>query len=96
MTQPTSPAGTHPRQIPGARLKRRAGQVLLVDADRTVALVGNESAAALWQLCDGATSIEEMVTASCEVSALSFDRATDDVEKTLTEFERAGLISFDA
>ena len=96
MTEHMSGATVRPRQAPGTRLKRRGDQVLLSDADRTLTLAVNESAAALWQLCDGTTTIEEMVTAICEVSALSLDRARDDVRKTLAEFERSGLITFEA
>jgi hypothetical protein len=96
MTEPVSRAGLRPRQLPGTRLEQIGSQVLLSDADRGVVLVVNESAAALWELCDGVTTIEEMVTAICEVSAVSLDRARDDVGKTLAEFERAGLICFDA
>jgi len=55
----------------------------------------NESAAALWELCDGSTTIDEMVVAICEVSSVPADRARDDVERTLVEFQRAGLLAFD-
>ena len=81
-----------PCHLPGTRLEQRGGRVIVCDADGNVMLALNESAAALWELCDGSTTIDEMVMAICEVSSISAHQARDDVERTLAEFERAGLL----
>ena len=85
-------ATRRPCRLPGTSLEQRGDHVIVFDADRNVMLALNQSAAALWELCDGSTTIEEMVLAICEVSATPADRARDDVERTLAEFERAGLL----
>ena len=92
MREPMPDATLRPRHLPGTRLEQSGGRVIVCDADRKVMLSLNESAAALWELCDGSTTIEEMVMAICEVSSIPAGRARDDVERTLAEFERAGLL----
>ena len=77
----------------GAELKRDGARVFVRDAGRTVVLSLNDTAAALWELCDGSTSIEEMVTAICDMSSIPPSRARSDVETTLALFEQAGLIT---
>ncbi len=95
MREPAPEARVGPCQLPGTRLEQRRGRVVVCDAGRHVMLSLNESAAALWELCDGSTTIEEMVLAICEVSSVSPDKARDDVERTLAEFHRAGLLASD-
>jgi hypothetical protein len=95
----TGPGGHEvagPMRASGAELKRDAGRVLVRDAGRTVVLALNDTAAALWELCDGSTSIDEMVTAICDVSSIPPSRARSDVERTLARFEQAGLITVSA
>ena len=94
MTERAPDAKVRPCQLPGTRVEQRAGRVVIGDADQKVMLAVNASAAALWELCDGNTTIEEMVMAICQVSSLPADRARDDVERTLAEFQRAGLLAF--
>ena len=92
MRTPMPDSTLRPRHLPGTRLEQREGRVIVCDADHNVMLALNESAAALWELCDGSTTIEEMVIAICEVSSIPAGQAREDVERTLTEFERAGLL----
>jgi hypothetical protein len=92
MREPMADATRRPRRLPGTSLEQRGDRVIVCDADRNVMLALNESAAALWELCDGSTTIEEMVMAICEVSSISPAQARDDVERTLAEFERARLL----
>jgi PqqD family protein of HPr-rel-A system len=55
----------------------------------------NETALAIWDLCDGQTSPEEMVTAVVELTGMHPDVVTEDVERILKEFEDAGLLSWE-
>ncbi|HEY7661140.1 MAG TPA: HPr-rel-A system PqqD family peptide chaperone [Actinomycetota bacterium] len=55
----------------------------------------NETARAIWELCDGATTTAEMVEAICSVTGLPRDVVTEDVERTLTEFERLGILRWE-
>jgi len=54
----------------------------------------NETALAIWHLCDGATSPHEMVDAVCEVSNMHPDIVEEDVARILSDFDRAGLIEW--
>jgi hypothetical protein len=81
-----------PARAPGTQLQRERGRAIVRDAQGAAILVLNDTAAALWELCDGSTSMAEMVLAICDVSSLPPARARADVETTLTHFEEAGLI----
>jgi PqqD family protein of HPr-rel-A system len=54
----------------------------------------NDAAKAVWELCDGETSPEEMVQAICELSGMHPDVIAEDVERILTDFDRAELITW--
>lgn len=54
----------------------------------------NETALAIWHLCDGATSPQEMVDVVCEVTRMHPDVVVEDVNRILTDFEQAGLIEW--
>jgi PqqD family protein of HPr-rel-A system len=54
----------------------------------------NETALAIWDLCDGQTSADEMVTAVCELTGMHPDIVTEDVQRILGEFEEAGLLTW--
>ncbi len=55
----------------------------------------NETARAIWELCDGQTTTQEMVAAICELSGLHPDVVTEDVQRTLTEFEQLGILRWE-
>ena len=52
----------------------------------------NSSALAIWELCDGSTTAEEMAEAVAELTALDIAAASADVGSALDELERQGLI----
>ena len=54
----------------------------------------NETALAIWDLCDGETAPDEMVAAICELFSMHRDVVSEDVERTLMEFDQAGLIDW--
>lgn len=53
----------------------------------------NATAAALWALCDGQTSVAEMVIAATTMFHASNDTIERDVLRTLDELEHQELIS---
>jgi PqqD family protein of HPr-rel-A system len=55
----------------------------------------NETARAIWDLCDGQTTPAEMVMAICQVSGLHPDVVREDVERTLEEFEGLGILRWE-
>lgn len=86
--------GLFPCQRPGIRIERRRERALISDAEQTNVLSLNESAAAVWELCDGRTTIDEMVMAICQVASVRPDQAREDVEMTLAKLEGAGFLAF--
>ena len=75
---------------------RMGNEVLLYDpvASRTHRL--NKSAAMIWDLCDGAHSVEELaglLTAQFEVE---FDRAYDDTQAVVQQLLEEQLVSHDS
>lgn len=58
-----------------------------------VEVVLNPTALALWELCDGTTDVEEMVSAVCRLFAVDRERARHDVECALSDMQSAGVIA---
>lgn len=52
----------------------------------------NATALALWELCDGETTVAEMVEAVCSLFAVDPRVARRDVRRTLTAFTEKSLI----
>ena len=72
---------------------RRGGDDTAVFNPETGALhLLNPSALAIWELCDGATTGQEMAGAIAELTALDIEAAAADVAVALSELERQGLI----
>jgi PqqD family protein of HPr-rel-A system len=53
----------------------------------------NESARAIWELCDGATTIEEMASAVSELTGLTPEDAHRDVSVAVERLRALGLVS---
>lgn len=86
--------GTLPRQGEGIRMLRLGQECVLCDTEGHRLCVLNETASALWELCDGETTIDEMVHAVCVVCDVDRERALDDIARTLSELSTAGLIEW--
>jgi hypothetical protein len=54
----------------------------------------NETALALWELCDGLTTSDEMVSAICVLFAAGQPDIAADVQRTLSEFETRHLLEW--
>lgn len=88
--------------VPAARPRRRQdvwvrsaqGEHTLLDpAAGTVQLL-NDTALAIWELCDGETYPDEMIEAICELTGTPRDMVAEDVTGTLASFDRANLITW--
>lgn len=88
--------GGVPQRRPLLRVDANDERQMLVDAEHGVRYELNPTALALWELCDGATRVAEMVEGVCELFAVSPERAEADVYRTLDEFGRVGLIDWAA
>jgi pyrroloquinoline quinone biosynthesis protein D len=91
MTTSADAAGL-PRRRTGIEVRRHGDRAVLVDATGAEVCEMNETALALWELCDGETRPEEIVIAICEAFAVPHDQAAEDVDRTLGELRAAGLL----
>jgi hypothetical protein len=81
-----------PAQRAGIHVRRDdAGPMLFDEGGRQVCLL-NETALALWELCDGETAPEEMVDAVRIACGLPREVAETDIARTLRELTDAGLL----
>ena len=54
----------------------------------------NATATAIWVLCDGETTPDEMVEAICELSGLPREVVVEDVRRILLQFEEADILTW--
>jgi hypothetical protein len=54
----------------------------------------NDTALAIWDLCDGETRPEEMMSAICTLTSLPPEVVAEDLERILLEFDTAELIEW--
>jgi hypothetical protein len=52
----------------------------------------NASALAIWELCDGQTTMDEMAVAIAEVTGLEIEVAATEVAATIEIFRQLGLV----
>ncbi len=83
-----------PSRREGVWVRRSGDENALFDPTSSSVHLLNETALAIWELCDGNTDPEEMIAAIVEVSGLSPDAVTHDVERILAEFGEAGIVTW--
>lgn len=75
-------------------LRQAKGENAIYDPATGSVHLLNETARAIWDLCDGETTVEEMVTAIVELCGMHRDIVIEDVDRILTEFGAAGLLTW--
>lgn len=88
------PARSRPRRLEGLRVDRVSGRHALFDARGDRVHLLNETAFALWQLCDGMTSPEEMAAGICDLFDEGAATVMADIDRALTELSERGLIEW--
>ena len=83
-----------PGKRAGIEIRREEDGGALFDADGRKLCALNETALALWELCDGATAPEEMVDAVRIACGVPEEVASVDIGRTLRELTEAGLLSW--
>ena len=77
----------------GQALVRKHGEdVAVFNPDTDNLFYMNRSAFAIWELCDGNTSPEEMAGAVAELTSADQVQARQDVEMALVELSKLGLV----
>ena len=81
-----------PERNPDVQLREHGdGSVLVKPSGSTYAL--NPTARAIWELCDGTTTIDELAEAISEVFAIDEATASRDVAVTIEQLEAADLVT---
>ena len=91
MTTATTLA-SRPCRRPGLQRLTSDGATVLVDPGARVEHVLNDTALALWELCDGETTVEEMVVAATGLFDAQGGRLEQDVLAALDAMVDQGLL----
>ena len=90
-----------PRHARGVRLRPDGDGALLIaaaaDAPPSAADLGlalDPIALALWELCDGETTVEEMTLAVCALFDASPESVRPDITSVLDTLDKAGLLDW--
>lgn len=82
-----------PKQQPDYRLEKLDDELLLYHPDRTTIMYCNVTASLVWQLCDGARAVREMI----DLLGAAYDQPeaaiTAEVISTLDKFCRHGAVT---
>ena len=85
-------ASTRPQRRPAVRSYSLGEESLLYDPDTDTAHAINAPAMAIWYLCDGSRSIQEISEELGEWVDRDGPDLIDDVHQGLVEFQKLGLI----
>lgn len=88
---PVDPGAT-PRHRPGAVLEQTADDIVLRLPEHRLQYALNPIAFALWELCDGETTVEEMIAAACDLFEADPDVVRRDVLTVVTQLTDAELL----
>lgn len=83
-----------PRRAAGLHLTRGPSGVVLTDAGGGELCRMNETAAAVWELCDGETTVAEMVDAVCLACAVERADAQRDLRRLVTALGVEGFVEW--
>ena len=68
---------------------------VLVDVDGRTMFALNDTALALWDLCDGSHTVDEMVAAIVELFQVDADSVRRDVDGAILRLREAGAVEYD-
>lgn len=83
-----------PRRRAGIELRSAGTRTLLLSEQEDTVFELDPLGRALWELCDGQTSVDEMIAAVCEVFEVDQEVAGRDVWSLVIQLEEAGLVAY--
>lgn len=83
---------TPPTRSGEARIRNHGNEVAVFNPETEVLTLMNPSAFALWELCDGETTPDEMVAAVTDLAKVDKDAAIKDVANGLAALAELGLV----
>ena len=84
-----------PARAQDLRLGVEAEENVLVDVDGHQRLALNDTALALWDLCDGSHTVDEMVAAIVELFHADADSVRRDVDRAIGDLHKVGAVQYD-
>lgn len=81
-----------PRRRDDVWLRSARDETSIYDPATKAVHILNDTALAIWELCDGETEVQEMIVAICNISHLHRDVIQEDVSRVLQELSRNGLV----
>jgi hypothetical protein len=81
-----------PVRRPGVWLRQAGEENAVYDPLTESVHLLNDTALAIWELCDGETLPGEMVKAICQLFGTPAEVVVEDVNRILIEFEQAGIV----
>jgi hypothetical protein len=85
-------AAEHPCRRPDIETESLDDQVVLIDPTSGEYHLLNRTGFAIWQLCDGTHSVDDLVEIIAEHYAIGYERAVDDVTALIERLKEADLL----
>lgn len=92
----TSLRDDRPVRRPDVWLRKTDREIAVYDPLGNRIHLLNDTALAIWELCDGETTPAEMIAAICELCGMHRDIVTEDVERVLSDFDELGLVLWES
>jgi pyrroloquinoline quinone biosynthesis protein D len=89
---PADPGGIRPRQAAGTAVTELDEGLLVRPAGSETPLQLNNTAAAIWELCDGQRTVPQVAAALADAFGLDHQPLTE-ATATIIEFHQAGLLT---
>jgi hypothetical protein len=83
-----------PSQVTGYRIEEMDGELLLFHPESTATVYMNQTAALVWQLCDGERPIQDIVDILNEGFAETGQDLKSDIRKALESFKSHGALTY--
>ncbi len=84
---------TRPLRRPGFSAVELDDNVALYDEAGQLLILLNRSAATVWELCDGTTTVDEMLQVLTDAHLGPPDEIADDVRQTIRKLVELGLVA---
>jgi hypothetical protein len=88
--------GVRPARAQDLRLGVEAEENVLIDVEGHQRLALNDTALALWDLCDGSHTVDEMVAAIVELFHADADNVRRDVDRAIEHLHQVGAVQYDS
>lgn len=81
-----------PRQQTGYQLEQFENEILLYDSGKTQVVYLNETAALVWQLCDGQRTVAQLRALILDAYPEQSDQIHPDIDVALQQLQASGAI----